>query len=780
MANTISSLVTGVAGFDTTAAVDGLLSFHKLAISQAQRKQDNELIKQDALNNIRDALSSFRSTATGLASKNDFFGYTASLSSNSAAVPASTLLDVSGSNSVSAGQHSIVVQQLAQAQRLASSVAVKDNTGTVASSDTIALSLAGSFQIEGATITVNAGDSLQEIAASINQANTGATATGVSASVVKVASNDYRLTLVADATGATGFTLSGADLDAAGTLNALQMGATGQANQHQVVLTAKDALIAIDGLTVTRSSNSISDVLSGVTLSLKQADPTVTVNMTIDVDQQALRDNVQAFVDGYNQVQGLINEQFTFDEATQSSGPLSGEALIRNLQTSLASTMLQTVPGLPSDRNNLVKIGVELDQSGQLLINEKLFAPILASDPDSIRGLFVASGSSSDSSLQFLVHGDNTTSGVYSVNVTQAATQAMVTGSADLTVALASNQTVTLTETNSARQAVVNLTAGQTQAGIISALNTEFQRVATEQHLLSTALTVGGSPASGSSTFNDLALGVTAGDSITISGTSRTGAAINYSYSVLDPATDSVSGLLSAIQVAFNQQVVASLDVNGKVQLTDIQSGDSQLAVSLTANNEGGGTLSFGSDTVVTEGRYAMNLEALVSGNGVTIQSASFGSSTGFSIAQSVDGLGIVDQSLTGLDVAGTINGLAATGKGQLLQGSDGIVDGMGVYYSGTTTGVKDLTVGIGIGARFDGLLSLFTNPITGLFQNRVSSSQDVYATLNDRITALESQMEQQREILTGQFARMQQVLGSLQSTGNFLTQQVDAQNARR
>jgi len=307
MANTISSQVTGIAGFDTAAAVEGLLSFQQLEISLAESKQANELAKQEALTTIRDSLASFRSTATSMANQNEFFGYTASLSSDSAAVPASTLLDVSGTNSVSAGQHTIVVDTLAQAQRLSSSVAVTDNAGTAALSDSAALNLSGSFLIEGISITVNVGDSLQDIAATINQANTGAAATGVSASVVKVSDSDFRLTLVADATGAAGYTLSGADLDAAGSLANLQLGAAGQANQRQTVQAAQDAQISVDGLMLTRSSNTISDVLSGVTFTLNQSDPTVSINMTVGVDQASLRDSVQSFIDGYNSVQSLIN-----------------------------------------------------------------------------------------------------------------------------------------------------------------------------------------------------------------------------------------------------------------------------------------------------------------------------------------------------------------------------------------------------------------------------------------------------------------------------------------
>jgi len=198
MATPISSSVTGIAGFDTAAAVEGLLAFSKLEISQAQKKQDAQTAKQDAFLAINDAMLSFKSTAVAMADSTKFFSYSASLGSSSSSVSASSLLDVSGTDSVSAGKHNIIVQQVAQAERLSSSIAVKDSTGTAITSDTSALNLTGSFQIGTATVNVLAGDTLQDIVASINQKNTGASATGVSASVLKVASNDFRLVLASE------------------------------------------------------------------------------------------------------------------------------------------------------------------------------------------------------------------------------------------------------------------------------------------------------------------------------------------------------------------------------------------------------------------------------------------------------------------------------------------------------------------------------------------------------------------------------------------------------
>jgi len=783
VSNSIASIISGQqAGFDVPAAVDGILGIQKFEISQLQRKQDAATARQVALLQINDAAGSLRNTAIGMADKASFFGYTASLSSSSSAVTASSLMDVSGTSGLATGQHNIIVNQVAQAERLSSSAAVKDSAGAVVSNASAALNISGSFQLAGVTVSVNAGDSLNAIAATINQLNTGASATGVSASVMKVSGSDFRLILASDSTGATGFTLTGADLDAVGALAGLQLGATGQANALQTLQTAQDAQVSIDGLSLTRSSNIITDALSGVTMSLKQADPSVTVSISIGVDGQALRANVQTFVDAYNSLQQLISDQFKFDANTGKSGILSDERLLTTIQSALSSSLLQTVPGLTADRNSMVMIGVEPDQTGQLLINPDRFDVFLANNPDAIRDVFVAQASSANNSLQFLTNGLNTPSGTYNVNITQAASKASVTGATSLAAGLAANESVTITDTASSRQAVVNLIAGQTQSSIIAALNAELSTTYTEQHQLSTALTVAGLPATGSSTFSDLGLGVVAGDTISISGTLRSGVAVNGSYSVLDPAADSIAGLLSAVQASFNQEVTAAIDSSGKITLTDITAGDSQLSVSLTANNQGGGTLAFGADAIVTEGRYALGIQAINAGNGITLESTFFGSGSGFSVAQSVDGFGFgaLSNTVSGADVLGAINGLAATGTGQSLRGTTGNVDGLTLLYTGSATGnVGDLTIGIGIGAAFDGLLDIFTNPVTGLIQGTVKSEQTTFDDIGTRIDNLNRQMDQQRITLTNQFTAMQRAMTLLQQSGDFLTQQINAQNAR-
>jgi len=775
----LSSISGLVAGFDTKGAVDELLGVRKLEISQLEKKQEKEIARQDAFTELNNLLLNFRNVSNSMKDAGSFFSYTANLTSNNASVPASSLLDVSGDDSVSPGNHTIVVRQLAQAERLSSSAAIQDALGAAVASASTSLGISGTFQVNGTSITVNAANSLDDIVALINKENA---ATNVSASVIKVADNDFRLVLAADETGAAGFTLSGADLDAGGTLGSLQLGATGQTNARSVLQAAQDAQLDIDGLTISRSSNTIGDALKGLTFTLRQADIATTVNMSIGVDRAGVRLQVQSFIDAYNEISTFINDQFTFDAASESNGVLSGEALLTSIQGQLSSMLLQTVSGLASDRDSLVEIGIEPDVKGQLQINETLFSNFLNNDVNAIRDIFAATGNSSNPDLQFLVPGYSSPSGIYSVDITTVAQQASVTGTTDLSAGLAADQTVTLTETGNARQAVVNLTAGESLSQIINALNTEFTTVFTEQHQLSSALTIsGGAPANSGNSFADLGLGIAAGDTVSISGTNRSGVAVNSTFTVLDPATDTIADLLSSIQSAFNQGVLASLDTNGYLLLTDKQSGDSQLTVNITANNEGGGTLDFGVDTIVTEGRYAMALEAVASGNAITIQHKNFGASKGFSISQSSDGLGIADQSVAGVDVAGTINGEAVTGSGQMLTGTSGNVDGMSLLYTGSVTGsVGSITLGMGAAAVLENKLDLFANPFTGLIQNTITSSQDTYNSLGRRIEDLNLQLEKQRVILTNAFTLMEQSLATLQSSGNFLTQQIDAMNAAR
>ncbi|OIO70464.1 MAG: flagellar hook-associated protein [Zetaproteobacteria bacterium CG12_big_fil_rev_8_21_14_0_65_55_1124] len=774
----ISGLSSGI---DWANIVDQLMAVEGRKATLLQNRQQTELDKQSAINSLGSALSSLRSTGIDLADSSKFLLNQSTLSSNSATAPGD-LLSVTPDSAATTGSHTIVVTQLAAAEKLGSSSAVKDSTGTAITSDTVALGYTtDSFTIQGKassaqTVNVASTDSLQAIRDKINQLNTGANATGVTASILKVGTSDYRLILTADNTGTTqgNVLLSGPALDAVGNLANLQMGAVAQGNARQSLQAAADANITVDNIALTRETNTVTDALYGFTLNLAQADPATTITVSTSIDQAGIKAKVQDFVDGYNAIMDFINAQMKFDTNTQTTGILASDSMVRTIQSQLSSSVLQTIPGLAGDRNNMVLAGVSPDSAGHLNIDSATLDNWLATDPTAVRDVFSATATSSNTALQYITYGTGTVSGNYAVNITQAASQASVTGTTDLSLGLGGAETITITDSAS-RQAVVNLTNAQSLSSIVSALNTEFSQVYTEQRQMNTALTAGGPPATSASTFSALALGVAANDSITISGTKPSGTAVNYTFTVLNPLTDTLADLVSGIQVAFDQKVTASIDSAGKVTITDNKSGDSSLSFTLTANNEGGGTLAFGTEAILTQGRYAMDVSAAASGNFLQLQNNAYGSSSSLTIAQSANNLGIIDQAYSGLDVAGTIGGETATGVGQILTGTAGNVDGLVMMYTASAIGsIGSMSVSMGIGAQLNGLLDTFTNPISGLIQNSVDAAQTNYDSLQTRIDNINMRIEQERARMTASFKSMETLMGRLNSTSSWLTQQTN------
>jgi len=433
-----------------------------------------------------------------------------------------------------------------------------------------------------------------------------------------------------------------------------------------------------------------------------------------------------------------------------------------------------------------VRIGVEPDKHGVLSINDNMITTFLNTDPKAIRDVFAVQGSSVNNDLQFLVTGLNNQSGTYSVGITQAATQAIKTGAAIPSPGgLAGAETIAVTSANDPVAASVALNAGDSQATILNKLNAEFGKVVTENHVFGTALTDSATtlPATSGALLTNLGVGLALNDTISIAGTDRFGSAASGSLTV--GAATTLDDLFLAIQSSFGQQVTASVDASGKIQVSDTKSGASGLTISLKKNAAD----VFGVDTV-TEGRFALDLKAVASGAAVQIQSKGFGAAVGFSVAQTAgtsDFLGLVTPTINGVDVAGTVTlagtgnpALAATGKGQVLtvaSGTNNNADGLALLYTGTGPVTSDLVLGVGAAARFDGTLNLFTNPATGLIQNSIAASQSINTTLDQQIADLQDKMDRKRIDLTARFSRLTQAMASLQSTGSFLTNQINAAN---
>jgi flagellar hook-associated protein 2 len=601
-----------------------------------------------------------------------------------------------------------------------------------------------------------------------------------------------KFTATQTTTGETKFTISVvANNQQGGQLNFGDM-AVNTRGRNGVVEAGKDAVITVDGVRMERSTNSINDALTGVTLDLRKvsASDTFTVQLNRDLDQ--IRVDVENLTNDYNSIIDFINTQSKFDPENDTAAPtLLGEFTLVSLKESLQSTMISSVLGLPADLNILAQVGIESDRDGKFTVDADKFVQAFQTDFLGSRRIFVGEGTTTDGDVDFVSFTNKTQAGTFDVNITQAATQAGVTGSTDLSGGLGANDTVTITDKATGRKAVVALTSGQSLTSAVNALNSEFANEYAQTRTGSVANTTDGvTPITASTTFSNInGASVVAGDTITITGTTKLGGSISSVFTISDPATATVGQLLSTIETAFENTVSATVDTSGKVVVTDTSVGDSSLSVTLVENNEGAGSLDFGLTGDVSEltttGRYKMEVTASASGNFLKLEHNNYGSALGFTIAQSSNQLGITDQEYVGLDVAGTINGETATGTGRALKGNAGQsnIDGLTMLVTITAADLisqgnaqGNVKITTGIAEKLNRLLDSVTDEVDkGLLANQIESLGDQIDDAQDEIDLLSQRLVLKRARLTNQFIAMEQSLQRLKSVGDFLLQQLAA-----
>jgi flagellar hook-associated protein 2 len=196
--------------------------------------------------------------------------------------------------------------------------------------------------------------------------------TGASASVVRETSDTARLSLQSLATG-YGNRLTFSDPD--GVLAGLEVNNTavrsgsGGGAVHAVGTSATDSALTasfqLDGLTLYRDSNTVSDALTGVTLTLS-ASGGAEGRLTIGANTSEMRTEVESFVSAYNEVLSFINRRTAVDGSSQSRGTFAGDSTLTSLRSSMRTDLAQAFTG--SALGSLKDIGIDTDRDGTLRI----------------------------------------------------------------------------------------------------------------------------------------------------------------------------------------------------------------------------------------------------------------------------------------------------------------------------------------------------------------------------------------------------------------------------
>ncbi|MBI3603483.1 MAG: flagellar filament capping protein FliD, partial [Nitrospirae bacterium] len=251
---------------------------------------------------------------------------------------------------------------------------------------------------------------------------------------------------------------------------------------------AQDAVVKIDNTTVTRSSNTITDAIQGVTMNLTQVDTSNAVTLSVATDTSGLSEKIKNFVNSYNDVNAFLADQLKYDPKTKKGGTLLSDSSIRTVQALLRNVISNGIPGLTTGKMNLSQIGITSDsKTGTLKVNDATLSAAISSDPDGIKRLFLGIGTPSNSAIAFNSLTAKTGAGTYGIALTIAPQKAGLGGSSDATMQNISSTGLTsaevlsftyssnYTETSPATTSfAVTLTAGSKINDVVSVLNSAF------------------------------------------------------------------------------------------------------------------------------------------------------------------------------------------------------------------------------------------------------------------------------------------------------------------
>lgn len=366
----ISSLGLG-SGIFSADLVDQLVNAEKQPTEVRLTRRENEAqTKISAFGALRNALDVLGTSLQTLTSPE---GLKALDASSSDETVSGVVVDQAAA---SRGTYGVEVTQLAQAQSLASGV-FADKDSTTVGSGTLTFTVNG---VSTDVIIDSSNNTLQGLADAVNGSNAG-----LSAGVVDTGSG-YRLVLSSDETGlsnAIQVSVSDSDGNNTDASGLSQFAYDGGASNLSETVAAKDALLEVNGLSVSRSSNTVEDVVEGVTFELKSLGSTT---VKIEKDPNEVAERVQEFVDKYNSLQSVIDQAAGFNVSSGQGGVLSGDSAIRNLERDLRSSLTEIPVGLENSTvRTLADLGFKTDPStGRLEFDQSVFKEKLESEPEAV------------------------------------------------------------------------------------------------------------------------------------------------------------------------------------------------------------------------------------------------------------------------------------------------------------------------------------------------------------------------------------------------------------
>jgi flagellar hook-associated protein 2 len=417
----------------------------------------------------------------------------------------------------------------AVAATLLSDLRVSGNALGLVAGDTIAIQgKRGDGSAVSTSLTIGATDTLQTLVTRINDATMGfgAGTRPATASIV-----GGRIVLTDGTAGDSQLALSlTATRVADGSVVNLGRQLTSTIGRQREVATGADALARVDGVVVQRNTNTFSDAIAGVTLSLQQAEVGTTTTLTLNRDVPSIAQRLKDVATAYNELFKFRAEQ------QKEKSPLRNNATLRGTLGSLTDQLLNDVSGLTGSFKRAGMAGLSLQSDGTLKLDEAVLGAALTNRFADVLSLFTTGATSTNSALSFFTSSPKSQPGAYAVDITQAAAVASTTGTgfSGTYVDDGIADTLSITDASSGISGNISLANGDTIDTIVTKLNTLF---ATSRMSLQASKS---------------------GNELVLSGT-RHGAAASFTVAYTAGGTDGTT------QLGMTAATYAGLDVTGTI-----------------------------------------------------------------------------------------------------------------------------------------------------------------------------------------------------------------------
>jgi flagellar hook-associated protein 2 len=352
-----------ISGLNTSDIIKQLMQLERQPQVKLQNRQKSV---ESAIAALRDLNTKFLSIKTAAGKLNTTAGWQLATASSSD----TTRVTSQATAGATQGSITFSVEQLAKAFTSLSAGSVTSTSSSVTAANSSIFVTKGS----GAAVEINTGDgSLGAVVNAINKSGAGVIATAI-----QLTTGEYRLQLASTTTGAdTGISVT----DSAG---ANPFAAT--LGNLDVLVAGQDARLLLGGNEVLRSSNTISDLLPGVTLGLVKAEPGVSVTVEVKSDAEGLATRVADLVAAANLARTDMKALTTYNLETKSKGKLYGDSGIRRLQQELAGAIVG------DGTTSAALAGVSVARDGTINFDKAKFLEALAADPAKVEAALGANG----------------------------------------------------------------------------------------------------------------------------------------------------------------------------------------------------------------------------------------------------------------------------------------------------------------------------------------------------------------------------------------------------